>query len=99
MLHPPYDRESDPELRRAIEGLRASDFVMDKVENHDPSLGYNTLEGLVEEDVVQAFEQLLADSAGIAEEPRERWRTSDAGHPRLRRRPLSRAASRRVRGG
>jgi len=79
MLHPPYDLDSDPELRRAIEGLRASEFVMDKVENHDPSLGYNTLEGLIEEDVVQVFEQLLAEQAGIADDPGERWRTSDEG--------------------
>jgi hypothetical protein len=79
MLHPPYDLDADPELRRAIEGLRASEFLMDRVENHDPSLGYNTLEGLIEEDVVQAFEQLLAERAGIADEPRERWRTSDGG--------------------
>lgn len=79
MLHPPYDLESDPELRRAIEGLRTSEFVMDRVENHDPSLGYNTLEGLIEEDVVQALEQLLAERAGIADEPRARWRASDEG--------------------
>ncbi len=79
MLHPPYDLDADPELRRAIEGLRVSEFVMDRVENHDPSLGYNTLEGLIEEDVVQAFEQLLAEQAGIADEPRNRWRTSDEG--------------------
>lgn len=79
MLHPPYDLESDPELHRAIEGLRADECVMDRVENHDPSFGYNTLEGLIEEDVVQALEQLLAEQAGIAEKPRERWRTSDEG--------------------
>jgi len=79
MLHPPYDLESDRELQRAIESLRASEFVMDRVENHDPSLGYNTLGGLIEEDVVQALEQILAERAGIAEEPRERWRSSDGG--------------------
>jgi hypothetical protein len=77
MLHPPYDLSSDPALRAAIEGLRADEFVLDHLENHDPSLGYNTLEGLIEEDVVQALEQLLAERAGIADDPADRWRDSD----------------------
>lgn len=79
MLHPPYNAEADSGLGLAINGLRESSFVMDKVENHNVSLGYNTLEGLIEEDVVQAFEQILAENAGIAENPGERWRASDEG--------------------
>jgi hypothetical protein len=79
MMHPPYDLAHDVELRRDIDSLRSDTFVMDKVEHHDKSFGYNTLDGLVEEDSVQALEELLAEGFGMGHDSRAYWREQDGG--------------------
>jgi hypothetical protein len=79
MMHPPYDYKNDEELRKIIELFRKDEFVMDKVNNHNPSLGYNTLEGLFEEDCVQALDQMINEKFGIAKDARQRWTESDEG--------------------
>jgi hypothetical protein len=79
MMHPPYDLAHDPELRKDIDSLRSDRFLMDKVEHHDASFGYNTLDGLVEEDCVQALEEVLAERFGVSLDPREYWREQDGG--------------------
>ena len=42
MMHPPYDINNNKKLADAIESLRKDDFLMDKVNNHNPSFGYNS---------------------------------------------------------
>ena len=79
MMHPPYDLAHDAELRKDIDSLRSDRFLMDKVEHHDTSFGYNTLDGLVEEDCVQALEELLAERFGMGHDSREYWREQDGG--------------------
>lgn len=79
LMHPPYDLDNDPELRNLMESLRADRFLMDKVENHNPSFGYNSLEGFVEEDCVQALDQLINEKLGLADEPHKRWKANDDG--------------------
>lgn len=79
MMHPPYDISNDSELVKAIESLRKDDFLMDKVNNHNPSFGYNTLDGLIEEDCVQALDQLINEKFGIAREAKTRWTENDDG--------------------
>ncbi|RPI17420.1 MAG: hypothetical protein EHM58_09320 [Ignavibacteriae bacterium] len=79
MMHPPYDPANDTELKEVIESLRKDDFLMDKVNNHNPSFGYNTLEGLFEEDCVQAMDQLINEKFGIAKDAKQRWKESDDG--------------------
>jgi hypothetical protein len=79
MMHPPYDYQNDEEIRNIIELFRSDDFVMDKVNNHNPSLGYNTLEGLFEEDCVQTMDQLIAEKLGVAKDAKKRWQESDEG--------------------
>ena len=79
MMHPPYDLAHDPELSAALDSLQADPFVMDKVEHHDPSLGYNTLAGLAEEDCVQALEEVIAERFAMGHDPRAYWREQDAG--------------------
>ena len=79
MMHPPYDLASDAELRMALDRLRADPFLMDRVENHDPSLGYTTFEGFVEEDVVQALEQVALGQLGVDRDPRAHWCRQDGG--------------------
>jgi hypothetical protein len=79
MMHPPYDLAHDPELKTQLESLRADPFLMDKVEHHDTSFGYNTLEGLEEEDCVQALEQVIAEHFGMGGDPRAYWKEQDGG--------------------
>ena len=79
MMHPPYDLAHDPELRADLDSLRSDRFLMDKVEHHDSSFGYNTLDGLVEEDCVQALEELLAERFGVGHDSRAYWREQDGG--------------------
>jgi hypothetical protein len=79
MMHPPYDLVNDPDLRAVLQSLRSDTFLMDKVEHHNRSYGYNTLEGLEEEDCVQALEQILAERFGVGGDPHRYWREQDDG--------------------
>jgi hypothetical protein len=79
MMHPPYDLAHDPELRSDFDSLRADLFLMNKVEHHDSSYGYNTLEGLLEEDCVQALEEVIAERFGMGHDSRDYWREQDGG--------------------
>ena len=79
MMHPPYDLAHDAELRNDLDSLRGDPFLMNKVEHHDPSFGYNTLDGLVEEDSVQALEEVIAEHFGAGHDSRAYWREQDGG--------------------
>jgi hypothetical protein len=79
MMHPPYDLAHDAALRAALQSLRSDAFLMDKVEHHNPSFGYNTLEGLEEEDCVQALEQILSEPLGMGGDPHRYWKEQDDG--------------------
>ena len=79
MMHPPYDLANNPDLRAALQSLRSDAFLMDKVEHHNRSYGYNSLEGLEEEDCVQSLEQILAERFGMGGDPRRYWREQDDG--------------------
>ena len=79
MMHPPYDLTTDEELRKALERLKEDEFLMDKVLNHNPAYGYNSFEGFVEEDCVQALEQVINEKLGIAVEAQNRWKNADEG--------------------
>lgn len=78
MMHPPYNAD-DPSIKAAIQQLGQEPLLKDKIENHDASFGYNTVEGYVEEDCVQALEQLISERFGIARDPSEYWREQDGG--------------------
>jgi hypothetical protein len=77
MMHPPYDILHDSELKKAIESMGQDTFLIDKVLHHNPSFGYNTLEGLMEEDCVQTLEQIVNEKLGIAKDAKKRWTESD----------------------
>ena len=79
MLHPPYDLAHDRELRGTLAPLRRDRFLMDKIENHNPSFGYNSFESFIEENCVRALEQVIQERLDIAREPRRRWREEDDG--------------------
>src|SRR6266849_2631155 len=79
MMHPPYDLAHDSELRANIDSLHSDSFLMNKVEHHDASFGYNTLPGLVEEDCVQALEEVISQSFGMGHDSQKYWRDQDGG--------------------
>ena len=79
MMHPPYDLAHDTELKNDLESLKSDAFLMNKVEHHDPSFGYNTLAGLEEEDCVQALEQIIAENFGMGGDPKKYWQQQDDG--------------------
>jgi hypothetical protein len=79
MLHPPYDWKHDAVLRQSLEMLEGDKFLMQRVGHHNPSFGYNDFKGFVEEDVVQASDELVAERFDQAYDPFTRWQQSDDG--------------------
>jgi hypothetical protein len=79
MMHPPFELASDEELRKTLSALENDEFLIAKIRNHDPAYGYNSFEGFIEEDCVQALEQVINERMGIALDPRRRWKESDGG--------------------
>jgi hypothetical protein len=78
MMHPPYDA-SDPKVASAIADIGRDPLIHDKVTNHDKSFGYNTIEGYVEEDSVEALEEIVCEEFGLERDAREYWKTHDDG--------------------
>jgi hypothetical protein len=79
MMHPPYDLPNDEELKDVLSFLKEDEFLMDKVLNHNPAFGYNSFEGFIEEDCVQALEQIINEKLNIEREAHQRWKESDDG--------------------
>lgn len=79
MMHPPYDLANDEELRNTLNVLKEDDFLMDKILNHNPAYGYNSFEGFIEEDCVQALEQMVNEQLGIEKDAHQRWSDNDDG--------------------
>jgi len=77
-MHPPYHAD-DVNVHRAIDLLSKDPLVMDKVEHHDPSFGYNTAPGYIEEDSVQALEAIVSERFGVAHNPCKYWQGQDDG--------------------
>jgi hypothetical protein len=79
MMHPPFDLVHDFSLKEAVYIFKNDKFLMDKVRNHDPALGYNTFESFFEEDCVQAIEQIINEKLEIHMDPHKRWKEADNG--------------------
>ena len=78
MLHPPFAMNGPVGL--AVREVLANDeLVMRIVRDHDPQFGYTTLEGLVDEDIVEALDQIISEKLGVARNPADRWRDADDG--------------------
>jgi len=78
ILHPPLDKASVA-WTTAMKVLEKDPLLARIVKEHDPKYGYNSLDGLFEEDLVSALDQLIAERFGVAREPRERWIEVDEG--------------------
>jgi hypothetical protein len=77
-MHPPYDVRKRA-LRQAIDRLGREPLIVDKVQHHDASFGYNDAAGYIEEDSVQALEQIVSEKFGVQHDAREYWREQDEG--------------------
>src|SRR5690349_20531993 len=78
ILHPPLDKASSA-WTSALKVLERDPLLGRIVKEHDPKFGYNSLDGLFEEDLVSALDQLIAERFGVARNPRERWTEVDDG--------------------
>jgi hypothetical protein len=78
ILHPPLDKESVA-WKAASEVLKRDPLIARIVKEHDPKFGYNSLDGLFEEDLVSSLDQLIAERFGVARNPRVRWNEVDDG--------------------
>lgn len=78
MLHPPFPM--DGALSLALQAaLKADPLIARIVAEHDPSFGYNSFDGVLDEDTVQALEQIVNERLGVAEPAAQRWTESDGG--------------------
>lgn len=78
MLHPPVVMDG-PAATAALAVLERDELFTRIVREHDPSLGYTTLEGVLNEDLAQALDQLISEVLGVARNPADRWRKADEG--------------------
>jgi len=78
MLHPPVPMDGTAAIA-ALAVLARDPLVSRIVRDHDPRWGYNSLDGMVNEDLVQALDQLISEALGVGRNPADRWRKSDDG--------------------
>ncbi len=78
MFHPPFD-PNDWSLMTRLTRLEHDAWVHNIVTGHDPSFGYNSFEGLFDEDSTQALDQIVSERMGAARHPDQRWRDADGG--------------------
>jgi hypothetical protein len=78
LLHPPVDMDG-PAAKAALAVLGRDPLLQRVVEEHDPAFGYNSLEGLFDEDLASALDQVIAERFGVARDPAERWTSVDGG--------------------
>lgn len=79
MMHPPYDIAHDHSLRAALNSLKTDSFLLGKIQNHNPSFGYNSFDSFIEEDCVRALEQVASERLNTGREARQRWKEEDDG--------------------
>jgi len=78
ILHPPFPMEG-PTAKAAIATLEKDPLIVRILKEHDPAFGYNTMEGILNEDTVQALDQIIAERLGVSVPPAKRWANADDG--------------------
>ncbi|MET0337806.1 MAG: hypothetical protein ABW063_08570 [Caulobacter sp.] len=78
VLHPPFPMDG-PTARTTMAILEKDALLNRIIAEHDPAFGYNSLEGLLNEDTVEALDQIIGERLGIALEPYLRWEKADDG--------------------
>jgi hypothetical protein len=77
LLHPPFKREG--ELDRLLNELGKDPYFERLVKEHDPSFGYTTAAGLIEEDCATAVNMYNAERRGLQSNIADYYRKSDDG--------------------
>ncbi len=78
MLHPPMPMNGAA-AKAAMAVLGKDSLITRIVRDHDPKWGYTSLEGLLNEDICEALDQLISEALGVARNPADRWRKADDG--------------------
>ena len=78
MLHPPFPMDG-PAAKAALAVLEKDPLIPRIVREHDPKWGYTTLDGMLNEDMCEALDQLISEELGVARNPADRWRKADDG--------------------
>lgn len=78
VLHPTLD-VPDPRAREVIARVGGTPLLSAIIAKHNRSFGYNSAPGLLDEDAVQALEQVASEHLGFALEAKKRWLTADEG--------------------
>ena len=78
ILHPPVDMDGAA-AKAALRILERDELLQRIVREHDPKFGYNSIQGVFDEDLASAVDQLIAERFGVARDPQERWRQVDGG--------------------
>ena len=78
MLHPPFAMDGQA-AKAALAVLEKDPLIARIVREHDPQWGYTTLDGMLNEDMCEALDQLISEALGVARNPADRWRKSDDG--------------------
>lgn len=78
LLHPAVPADGAA-AREALAVLGRDDLIQRVLREHDPAFGYNSLEGLLDEDLASALDQLVGERLGVARDPAERWNDVDGG--------------------
>lgn len=78
MLHPPFPMDG-PAAKAALVVLAKDPLIPRIVREHDPKWGYTTLDGMLNEDMCEALDQLISEALGVARNPADRWRQADDG--------------------
>lgn len=78
ILHPPFPMEG-PAAKAAISALERDPLMVRILKEHDPAFGYNTMEGVLNEDTVQALDQIISERLGVSRPPAMRWAEADEG--------------------
>ena len=77
-FHPPFDL-ADKDLLASLAPLRDDAWMVSIVRDHDPSFGYNSFAGILDEDAAEALDQIVAERLGFAKDAGERGRKHDGG--------------------
>lgn len=79
ILHPPFDMQG-PVAKACYAVLEADPLFTRILAEKDPGTGYNSLEGILNEDTCQALDQIIQERLGqVVRSPAERWNRSDQG--------------------
>jgi hypothetical protein len=78
VLHPPFDMRGAV-ARRCIAQLESDPLLRRILAEKDKDSGYNDIEGLFEEDTVQALDQIVQERLGLGQAPAKRWKENDEG--------------------